>query len=337
MKKITAMLLALLLLLGLCACGASSAASTAGDFAMEEAAEAPAEPAAGDGWDNYEEEAAVETEEDGTLNENANYSASLKIIKTGSLSIETETFEETDALIRSRVASYGGILADSSISGGTGYRYASYTVRIPSASFDDFYYEVAGGCTVTYQNVTAQDVTEQYSDLSTRLTTAEKKYERLLELLDKAETLTDIYSIDSEIADVEYEIDNLKGTLNGLDSRISFSTIYIDVSETSKVVAIPEDPTFGAQLLAALKNGTSGAVHFIENVILFLAETWFFWFVILVIVVLVIVFVQRGNKKRKAEQAKKEEEKRLKEEAYRLARAVKEQEDKKQEDKEEGK
>ena len=80
------------------------------------------------GW--TETEAAESGSTDAT-DETTNYAAGLKIIKTGDLSIESETFDETDSFIRSTVNSYGGILAERSISGMVGSRWASYTVRIP--------------------------------------------------------------------------------------------------------------------------------------------------------------------------------------------------------------
>ena len=300
MKKTMAILLAMLLAAGLCACGATSAAA---DYAATEAA--PMEVADnGYGWAETEEAVAESdaeapaavaggTGEDG----DTNYGAQLKIIKTGDISIESETFEETDGFIRTTVESYGGILAERSVSGNVGDRWACYTVRVPSEYFDPFFYDVTGACTVTSQTISSEDVTERYSDLETQLRTNEKKYERLLDLLDKAETLTDLYSIESEIADVEYEIDYLKGTLNGLSSRISYSTIYIYLTETSKVTSIPEEPSFGASLGAALKNGTNSAVEGFQNLIISLAYNWFGILMFLLIAAVVLLVVRKIYKK----------------------------------------
>lgn len=299
MKKILALALAALLLLSLAACGATSAEGYAAADTVAETVEAPAAAAEENGYGWTETEDAESGSTDAT-DETTNYAAGLKIIKTGDLSIESETFDETDSFIRSTVSSYGGILAERSISGMVGSRWASYTVRIPSASFDQFFYDITGGCTVTSQSISAEDVTERYTDLATQLETNQKKYERLLELMDKAETLTDIYSIESEITTTEYEIDRITGILNGLDSRISYSTIYISVSETSQVTTIPEEPSFGASLSAALKNGTSSAIAGIQRLILGIARRWFGCLVFLVIVAVVLTVVLRRHKKKKA-------------------------------------
>ncbi len=306
MKRYTLRLLALTMamILTLCACGAA-----AGD--QTELAEAPAEAAAYDmaaaedaGWaaENtvaMEEPAAPNPAVGETYDETKSYTADLKIIRTGNLSLETEDFDSADALIRQTVTKYGGILAESSVSGMVGERWANYTARVPSDSFEEFFYAVSGDCTVTDQSITAEDVTERYTDLSTRLETCKKKYERLLELMDSAKSLTDLYSIQSEIADVEYEIDSITGTLNGMDSRISYSTIYIGVNETTRKSAVPEDPGFLASFTAALKNGTGRTVDGFQNMLISIAYHWFGWLMFLIVVAAAVLILLHVLRKRK--------------------------------------
>ena len=196
------------------------------------------------------------------------YQSELRIIKTGSLEIESSRFDDTDALIRETVEQMGGLVTDRTIYGSDGDRYGSYTVRIPSDSFDQFFNDIAGSCTVTRQEISSEDVTEQYVDLETRLETNQRKYERLLELLDQAETLTDIYSIQSELSDVEYEINSITGTLNGLDSRISYSTITISLEETKSETVI-DNTSFGTKVRASFENGLAS---FMENAELFVID-----------------------------------------------------------------
>lgn len=298
MKKLLAITLALLLVLGLAACGGSAVSK--GDMAATEAATMED---AGYGWVEEPMAAAPEAveEEVGGTGGDGTFASGLKIIKTGDMTIESESFDETDLYIRKTVESYGGILAERSISGSLGYRWAGYTVRIPSAHFDEFFYEITGSCTVINQTVSSEDVTERYSDLETQLKTAEKKYERLLVLMEKAETLTDLYSIEAEIANVEYEIDSLKGTLNGLDSRIAYSTIYISLEETTTVTAVPEEVSFGASFIAALKNGTNRAVEGFCDFLLYLAYNWFdllitFAFIAVILFVAVRIWKKKTKK-----------------------------------------
>lgn len=302
--RLLALTMALILILPLAACGSASGdsntAATEGAIAQDMAAfgenggwaaEAMSEP--------VEAPAAAPDPGGETYDETKSYTDDLKIIRTGNLSLETEDFDGADALIRQTVAKYGGILAESSISGVVGERWANYTARVPSESFDDFFYAVSGSCTVINQSITAEDVTERYTDLSTQLETNKKKYARLLELMESAKTLTDLYSIQSEIADVEYEIDSITGMLNGMDSRISYSTIYIGVNETNRASAVPEDPGFLASFSAALKNGTGRTVDFFQNLLISIAYHWFGWLVFLIVVAVALTITLRMLRKKK--------------------------------------
>lgn len=227
------------------------------------------------GWSGTSQESSIElgsstepevSEDNGSSEEV--YQSELRIIKTGSLEIESSKFDDTDALIQETAEQMGGLVTDRTIYGGDGARYGSYTVRIPSDSFDQFFDNIAGSCTVIRQEVSSEDVTEQYVDLETRLETNQRKYDRLLELLDKAETLTDIYSIQSELSDVEYEINLITGTLNGLDSRISYSTITISLEETKSETVI-DNTSFGTKVRASFENGLA---NFVESAELFVID-----------------------------------------------------------------
>ena len=272
-KHSLALLLALLMLLNLCACGGSAKT-------MPSQMQVSTNDAISERWDtgsifdtnfldttsgsSYDSETTYSPpQEPGSPSspdmEPSNgdtqvYDSEMKIIKTGTSRTKSKTFDETDSFIKKHTEELGGLLTDRSISGTPGYRSGSYTVRIPSKNFDEFFYQISGAWTVTNQQITSEDVTEQYSDLELRLETNRAKHERLLKLLDKAETLTDIYSIQTELSQVEYEIDSITGTLNHLSSRIAYSTVYISVREVESE-PIMDDGSFWSELSASLSNG----------------------------------------------------------------------------------
>lgn len=109
MKKTVFLAFCLTLLLALTGCGASASGDTAQkSAAVNEVADAAA--AAGGteeyGWTEStaaEAPAEVAVEEERISQDSVNYESTLKIIRTGSLSIESDTFDETDAFIRQTV------------------------------------------------------------------------------------------------------------------------------------------------------------------------------------------------------------------------------------------
>lgn len=66
-------------------------------------------------------------------------------------------------------------------------------------------------CHVTWQDDSAENISEQYYDTQSRLETAQIKLARLQELLKKAENMEDIITIESAISETEYEIERLSG------------------------------------------------------------------------------------------------------------------------------
>ena len=80
---------------------------------------------------------------------------------------------------------------------------------------------------ITESSESSEDVGERYYDAETRLKTQRTKQERLLALLEQADTMEDIISLENALGDVEYQIEQLSSTLNRYDALISYSTFTI--------------------------------------------------------------------------------------------------------------
>lgn len=63
----------------------------------------------------------------------------------------------------------------------------------------------------------------------------ETEQERLLALLEKAENVEDIITIENRLSDVRYELENYESQIRLLDNQIDYSTVYVDISEVSRV------------------------------------------------------------------------------------------------------
>lgn len=88
------------------------------------------------------------------------------------------------------------------------------------------------------QESTAQDVSEEFVDLQSEITNLKVTEEGLQKLIDKAEKLEDILSLQKELTGVRGEIQKRQGRLNFLDNRTAFSTITINLS----LKPLPEVP-----------------------------------------------------------------------------------------------
>ncbi len=215
-----------------------------------------------------------------------------KIIRTAQLTIQTTEFDQSISALAELTEKQGGYYETAQVDGGSYYnqyanRSAYFVVRIPKANFVAFRDSVSSVGHLLSISEDTQNVGEEYYDAEARLATLETKHERLLALLDKAELMEDIITLESALADVQYQIDKYNTTLRKYDSLIDYSTFTIHVNE---VVEIKEEPKaqegFGTKLLASLKDGFSDFTDAMESF-----AYWFARNIITLVILAVIIFV----------------------------------------------
>ncbi|MBO7612664.1 MAG: DUF4349 domain-containing protein [Treponema sp.] len=98
-----------------------------------------------------------------------------KIIFKGSISLEVESLEKTQAAVQQWVRDFGGYISESSM----GAKSANFTTRIPSSSFDIAMEQAGGFGKILRKNIESTDVTDEFYDLQTRIETKKVLVERL--------------------------------------------------------------------------------------------------------------------------------------------------------------
>lgn len=290
MKKFLAILTCFVLVLSLAACGASAPRETA-------AADCAAPAAAEEMWDGGEYEKAKT--ENGLFEPAAGApnaaDRDAKIVYTANMDLETTEFDKAVSDIAAAVGRFGGYFANSSQSGqNSSYRYAEYTVKVPKSEFNNFLNFIGETCAVTYTSTTAEDITDSYYDVDSRLKTAQTKLERLQELLAKADNMSDIITIESAISDAEWEIENLTGTLRTYDARVDYATVYMSLREVYKLSGTDNAPlTLGKRLGNSFIRGIKSVGNFFEDLLVWLAYSWIWLAVIAVIVVVVVRIIKK--------------------------------------------
>ena len=252
----------LALLLSLSACGSSSGGTTNSAAAGDASAD--------NGW----AEAAMDASDTAG---GADFSAvrrNAKLILNADLSLETQDFEKSAADIEKMTAEAGGYIESSGTYGDTGSRSANYTLRVPQEKFEQFYAQLGENMHVVSRSRSSEDVTEQYTDIETRLATLQTKHERLLSLLEKADKMEDIIALENALADCEYEIDSLTGSKRRYDDLVGFSTFYINLREVQTLTATADGTGFGAQLTQAAKTGARGLADVVRGTILGVVMFW---------------------------------------------------------------
>ena len=153
-----------------------------------------------------------------------------KLIRTASLTIRTAQYDaDLDALTQ-LVKNVGGYIESTYQSGDRengSTRSSSMTLRIPPEKLDEFLNGLDGVGRVVDRSESSTDMTVQYADNEARLATLRAKMERLNELLEKAETVEDLISIESAIADTQYSIDSYETRQRTIDRQVDMSEVDI--------------------------------------------------------------------------------------------------------------
>ena len=239
MKKfLPIFLIAVLFIGGLSACAGAGGSSTA-DALTDQNSAAFDENSIAD--EAYGETNVVENIA-GNVGKTTNFTE--KIIYSAYAEMETVEFDETISAIYEMLDSYGAFIENSYISGKNyeshyygykTYRNAEFTLRVPVASFEEVKTELAGAGNITSLSSNAENITTQFLDTESRLATYRTEEERLLAMLESAETVSDMIEIESRLSEVRYEIESLTTMLNNWQNQVDYSTITISIYEVEKL------------------------------------------------------------------------------------------------------
>lgn len=186
-----------------------------------------------------------------------------KIIKQGTITFETKDAEATGQRIAKAVADYNGYITEDEQSD---YDYRvehRVTIRIPAGSFDALLDAIAKGADdLKSKNISAQDVTEEYVDVESRIKTKKELEARYQQLLQKATKVEEMLAIEREMGTLRTEIESIEGRLRYLKDRVAFSTLTVIYYETPSA-------SFGffGKIGFALRDGWNNLLEFLVGVV----------------------------------------------------------------------
>ena len=171
-----------------------------------------------------------------------------KLIRNVSMHLETREFDALTKSISDAVTFFGGYMEQADVSGNSLYwsgerssRYSNITARIPENKLDAFLTEVSSQGNVTYKNESVQDVTLQYTDITSRKKTLQMEQERLWELLEKAESVDAVIALEARLSEVRYQLESIESQLRTLDNQIVYSTVYLSIQEVQVLTSTDPD------------------------------------------------------------------------------------------------
>lgn len=203
------------------------------DYAAEESAEVYAEGAADSG-------AAYDTAATSDVSTENIENNGRKMIISVNLDIKTDHFTDLNDDLNSTVTEMGGYIEYSYIDGSNESdktRYGNYTVRVPEDRLEEFLEYIKADNKITNESRSVQDVTLQYTDMESHVAALETEYDALLELMEKADAVEDIITIQNELTNIRYELEFYQSQLKVYDNQINYSTVNLYIQEEGSIIS----------------------------------------------------------------------------------------------------
>ena len=198
------------------------------------------------------------------------------IIRNGELSLEVEDTEKVMGEIKSIVEGLGGYVADSRTwwaKGGPEQEeekpWGHMTVRVPAKDFDEAVEEIKKlALKVNNEQISGEDITQEYVDLEARLKNLEAAEEELRELLasvqERGGDAEDIIAIYRELTSIRGEIEQITGRMKYLSQMAALATISIELvpKEEEKPIVEP-----GWRPLRTVRDASRGLVNALKRIV----------------------------------------------------------------------
>lgn len=158
--------------------------------------------------------------------------AGTHVIRTTELSVEVRSAPKAAAAARSTVEASGGLVATESTERIDDEHETSHLVlRVPQDSYQEVLRELTGSGKLLSRSSNAKDVTDQVVDVESRIATQRASVTRVRELMDKAEKLTDVVTLEGELSSRQADLESLLAQQASLKDRTSLATITLDLTE----------------------------------------------------------------------------------------------------------
>lgn len=232
------------------------------------------------------------------------------------MTVDTLDFNTSMNAFKNNLNIYGGFIETENFSDGGGggrwyyeneEKWQSYnaTVRIPSKNYEAFCNSAGDLGDLRSKTSNVQNLSQEYSDLSTTLEIYEAKEQRYIALL--ADITEDEYAvaIEKELTDIQIQIAGIKTRMNQISTDVAYSYVYFTLNEVKEYVSEPvKTDTFFDRLVYTLKDAGETFLDFLEGLLFFLIYTVPY----LLIIGIIIFIIVKSAKKRSAKKREKMQE-----------------------------
>ena len=237
-----------------------------------------------------------------------------KVIKNADLSIVVADPQKSMDAISTMAEELGGYVVGSNIyqsvygPNDTRIPAGNISIRIPSEKLDEVLDRVKKDAVeVTSESVSGQDVTDQYVDLTSRLTAKQAAEKKLTEIMEAAEKTEDVMVVYQQLQQVQSDIEVLKGQIKFIDQSVAMSSININL--TAEASAQPIE-IGGWKIQGTAKESIEGLVAFLQGFVQFLIRFFlnYLWRLLLIFLPLYGLYIGGRAVYRRFNRSKPEKE-----------------------------
>lgn len=212
-----------------------------------------------------------------------------KIIRTATVTVETDAVSARFEDVGNIAAGAGGFVSSSSFGNSGDVQTASITVRVPGERYQDVISQLRKLGTVKGEQSSASDVTEEFTDLESRVRNLKATEAQYIEFLTRATNINEVLTVQDRLNATRAEIEQVQGRIQLLASQTDLATITVHL--TPPVIAKDQPKTGDTSLLdtvtAAWENSLEVLLGIATVALAVMAFSW--WIAILGVVVYVIV------------------------------------------------
>ena len=265
----------------------------------------------GDAVYGYGEEAPAETIASSTADKSRN-ETNQKLIRTVRIEAQTQEMDTLLAQMDAKISYLGGYVESKNIRNGStsttkSIRTASLSIRIPAERMDEFLTHITGQSNIISMSENVEDVTLRYVATQSRITALEVEQQRLLELLEKAENMSDLLEIETRLTDVRTELEEVVSQLQLYDNLVDYGTLDLTITEVKEFEVVVEELTVWQRIGNGLSENWQGMCDGFVELFILLVVSLPFLIPVGVIAIGVILTIKICSKKGKKAVEKKQQ------------------------------
>jgi hypothetical protein len=183
-------------------------------------------------------EAKMESWEDNNSSTPELQTTEKKIIKSGDLYLRVGDAEEAVDKISQIAQKNQGEIFASNISRVTNEQIKEgyVTVKVPFNNFEKTFDELKEVASlILSESVLSQDITEQYTDLQSRLKNKQVEEASFLKILEQSGKIDDVLMVTQALSRTREEIEVLQGRIRLMENQTEMSSIRINITEDAEI------------------------------------------------------------------------------------------------------